>query len=417
MPKKNSLMIGVLFIMTIMLMTSSCNQATVSTPDDDVLSSFDVSLVEKTNDFGFSLYKNLATSNENIMISPISVSLALEMVYNGAAGETKAAMAKTLNLQGIDLETLNKNNLALLYFLSTTGPEIRLDLANSIWTHQDFQFSDHFLDTLMQDYQAEAQALDFSDPQSADTINQWVSTKTEDAINEIVSPPIDPQTIMFLINAVYFKGSWTDPFEVEATSDQPFTTANQETVMVAMMSKSDSLAYLKNSNFQAIKLPYGEDESLSMILFLPNDDSDLTTLQDQLNEKNWSEWMAGFEKKEGTIMVPKFKLEYEENLNQALSDLGMAIAFDGQKADFSAMAGSDSAGDIQISQVKHKTFIDVDEVGTEAAAVTSAEMSLTSMPMFDFELAFNRPFFYAIQDHESQAIIFMGSILDPRKIK
>lgn len=410
---KITIMMGVFSMMVVLMFGSACQKAAISKPEEDVLRAFDLAIVERTNDFGFNLYKNLALNNENIMISPVSVSLALEMAYNGAAGETREEMAKALNIQGIDGETLNKNNQALLYLLTMADPKLRLDIANSIWLQQGFEFSQVFLNTVTQAYQAEAQTLDFSDPRSVDTINKWVKAKTQDAIEEIVVPPIDSQTIMFLINAVYFKGPWTDPFEKEATSDQPFIRGDQQTVMVPMMFKNASFDYFKNANFEALRLPYGEAERIAMVLFLPDEDSDLNAFQQQLNEKNWSDWMTLFEKKEGAVILPKFKIDYEENLNQALSDLGMGIAFEEGESDFSKMVAEESKDQIKISQVKHKTFIEVDELGTEAAAVTSVEMSLTSMPMNDFELKFDRPFFYAIQDSETGAIIFMGSILDP----
>lgn len=218
---------------------------------------------------------------------------------------------------------------------------------------------------------------------------------------------------MFLINAVSFKGAWTKPFEEEGTSDQPFIRGDDQTVTVPMMFKSDSFDYLKTDTFQALQLPYGQAEAMSMVLFLPDEDSDLGAFSQELNEKNWSAWLDNFDKKEGTVMLPKFKMEYEANLNPALSALGMGIAFEGGKADFSKMVAQGVNNELKISQVKHKTFIEVDEAGTEAAAATSVEMSLTSMPMNDFELEFDRPFFYAIQDRQTGAIVFMGSILDP----
>ncbi len=405
--------IGVLSMVVVLMMATACQKTAISKPDEDILNAFDPAIVERTNDFGFNLYKNVALNSENIMISPVSVSLALEMAYNGAVGKTREEMAKALNIQGIDGQALNKNNQALLYLLTTTDPEIRLDIANSIWLEQGFEFSQEFLNTATQNYQAEAQTLDFSDPQSAKTINKWVKDKTQDAIEEIVTSPIDPQTIMFLINAVYFKGPWTHPFEKEATSEQPFIKEDQQTVEVPMMVKNASFDYLEMANFKALRLPYGEAEAMAMVLFLPDEDSDLKAFEQELNQKNYSDWLAIFEKKEGTVVLPKFKIDYEENLNQALSDLGMASAFQKGQSDFSNMLVEGSKDQITMSQVKHKTFIEVDEVGTEAAAVTSVEMSLTSMPVNDFELKFDRPFFYAIQDSETGAIIFMGSIHDP----
>ena len=414
MKRKFALLLGVFGMVAVLFMGSGCTKARMAKPDQAVLDAFDMTLVEKTNDFGFNLYKNLARENENIMISPVSVSLAMAMVYNGANGATREDMARALNVQGLELDRLNKNNLALLYYLTSADPELTLNIANSIWMLEDFKFSEAFVATVKNDYQAEAKKLDFADPKSADVINKWVNDKTRGTIDQIVTPPIDSQTIMFLINAVYFKGSWTSPFETELTSEQAFNLVDGQTVTVPTMYQSGSFDYLKSSGFQALRLPYGEDEQMAMVLFLPDQNTSLSEFQNQLNQDNWSNWQAHFEAKAGTLMLPKFTMEYEKSLNQVLAELGMGIAFEPGKADFSGLAAA-AAGDIYISNVKHKTFIQVDESGTEAAAVTSVEVGTTSMPAYDFELNFDRPFFYAIEDSETGAIVFMGSVLDPSK--
>lgn len=414
MKRKFALLLGVFGMVAVLFMGSGCTKARMAKPDQAVLDAFDVTLVEKTNDFGFNLYKNLARENENIMISPVSVSLAMAMVYNGANGATREDMARALNVQGLELDRLNKNNLALLYYLTSADPELTLNIANSIWMLEDFKFSEAFVATVKNDYQAEAKKLDFADPKSADVINKWVNDKTRGTIDQIVTPPIDSQTIMFLINAVYFKGSWTSPFETELTSEQAFNLVDGQTVTVPTMYQSGSFDYLKSSGFQALRLPYGEDEQMAMVLFLPDQNTSLSEFQNQLNQDNWSNWQAHFEAKAGTLMLPKFTMEYEKSLNQVLAELGMGIAFEPGKADFSGLAAA-AADDIYISNVKHKTFIEVDETGTEAAAVTSVEVGTTSMPAYDFELNFDRPFFYAIEDSETGAIVFMGAVLDPSK--
>ena len=414
MKRKFALLLGVFGMVAVLFMGSGCTKARMAKPDQAVLDAFDMTLVEKTNDFGFNLYKNLARENENIMISPVSVSLAMAMVYNGANGATREDMARALNVQGLELDRLNKNNLALLYYLTSADPELTVNIANSIWMLEDFKFSEAFVATVKNDYQAEAKKLDFADPKSADVINKWVNDKTRGTIDQIVTPPIDSQTIMFLINAVYFKGSWTSPFETELTSEQAFNLVDGQTVTVPTMYQSGSFDYLKSSGFQALRLPYGEDEQMAMVLFLPDQNTSLSEFQNQLNQDNWSNWQAHFEAKAGTLMLPKFTMEYEKSLNQVLAELGMGIAFEPGKADFSGLAAA-AAGDIYISNVKHKTFIQVDESGTEAAAVTSVEVGTTSMPAYDFELNFDRPFFYAIEDSETGAIVYMGAVLDPSK--
>ena len=413
MKRRLAVLVGVLGMAALLLMGAGCKKTDISKPDAEVLNAFDADMVEKSNDFGFNLYKNLALENENMMISPVSVSLAMEMAYNGAAGATREAMAKALNIQGIDVEQLNKNNRALIYFLTTAAPEVNLNIANSIWMVEDFKFSEVFLETVQDSYQAEAKKLDFTDPKSAEVINKWVKDQTQGTIDQIVTPPIDPETIMFLINAVYFKGAWTSPFEKELTTDQPFKLADGQTVTVPTMYQSGSFDYLKSADFQALRLPYGEDQQIEMMLFLPNEGVSLEEFQKQLNGDNWSKWISLFEQKEGSLMLPKFTMAYEKSLNQPLTELGMGIAFEAGKADFSGLAEDGTAGNIYISEVKHKTFIEVDEVGTEAAAVTSVEVGVTSMPAYDFELNFDRPFFYAIQDSESGAIIFIGAVFDP----
>ncbi|AFA47387.1 proteinase inhibitor I4, serpin [Acetobacterium woodii DSM 1030] len=406
---------GLAGIVAIMLIMAGCQKKNQLKPDESVLASFDRSIVAKRNDFGFSLYQKLINENENMMISPVGVTLAMDMAYNGAEGETKAVMAKALNIQGIDTERLNKNNRALLYLLTSAEPKVILNIADSLWLDQSFEFSEPFRQTVKDNYQAQTEELDFSDPKSADTINKWVKDKTAGVIDQIVDAPIDSETMMFLINTVYFKGAWTSPFDQEQTSEQNFKTGNGQTVATPMMFQSGAFDYLKTVDFQAVRLPYGDEQKMAMILFLPNEESSLVEFQGQLNQENWSNWMNQLAQKEGTIMLPRLTLTTEESLKQALTDLGMGVAFEAGKADFSGMTTAGSGGDIKISDVKHKTYLQVDERGTEAAAATSVEIGLTSMPTYDFELRFDRPFFYAIQDRETGAIIFLGSVSDPGK--
>lgn len=388
---------------------------TVPKPDDSILNAFQTSIVDQNNDFGFQVYQGLGSDAENRMISPVSIGMALDMTYNGANGDTKTAMADALKIPGVELAALNKNNLALLYFLSTADPKVTLDIANSLWLQKDFKFSTDYIGIVKDFYRAAAEELDFSNPKSADTINKWVKDNTQGMIEAIVEPPINPQTILFIINAVYFKGEWTHPFNKDLTTDQTFYAQGGETVTVPMMYQSGSFDYLKGQGFQALRLPYGDEERMAMVVFLPDEDSSLEQFQTQLTAANWRTWLPQFENKQGSLMLPRFTMEYEKSLNQVLTDLGMGVAFEPGKADFSGMMAADSNQDVYISDVKHKTFIQVDEVGTEAAAVTSVEISVTSMPQNDFDLNFNRPFFYAIQDRDTGAILFMGSVLNPAK--
>lgn len=417
---KRTILVGLLISS---LMLTGCqyfvNQGqTIPKPDDSILDAFQVAIVEQGNDFGFETYKLLANSQENMMISPVSIGMALDMTYNGAKGETREAMAAALKIQGIDIKTLNQNNQALLYLLSTADSKVTLDIANSLWLRDGFELNQDFSDRVETHYLATLQTQDFSDPKAAAVINNWVDENTRGMIEEIVTPPIDPAAVMFLINAMSFKGEWTSPFDKELTSEQDFKTGAGQTVKVPMMFQSGAFDYLKAANFQAVRLPYGEADRMAMYLFLPNEDANLAQFQEQLNQANWKSWLTLFKNGEGSVMLPRFTMEYEQSLNSVLTDLGMGIAFEAGKADFSDMTAVETSDhELYISEVKHKTYIQVDEVGTEAAAATSVEIGLTSMPVNDFELKFDRPFFYAIQDKETGAILFMGSVGDPSQSK
>ncbi|MBC3796290.1 serpin family protein [Acetobacterium tundrae] len=412
MEMKKSVIAG---LITASLLLSGCENQTsaVPKPSDSILNSFQKTIADKNNDFGFNLYRELSSDGENIMISPTSVAMDLTMAYNGAQGDTKEAMAEVLKVKGYEIEELNKNNQALLYLLSTADPKVTLSIANSVWLNQDFEFASEFTNNVEAFYHAASQKLDFNDSNAANIINKWVKKNTQGLITEIVEPPVDPSSILFLINAVYFKGEWTHQFDKNLTSDQTFFTQDDQSVTVPTMYQSGSFSYFKGQNFQALRLPYGEEDRMAMVLFLPDEDSSLEQFQSQLNSENWAGWLSSFEEKQGTLMLPKFSIAYEKTLNQALTNLGLGIAFESGKADFSGMATGDSSQNIFISEVKHKTFLQVDEAGTEAAAVTSTGMTATSMPEYDFELKFNRPFFYAIQDSQTGAIVFMGAVQNP----
>lgn len=374
----------------------------------------DLSVADSNNRFGFNLYNQLRNGSKNIMVSPISVAMALHMTYNGADAGTKEAMAKALHVIGIDLDALNQKNQDLLQRLKAADSKVKLEIANSIWLREDMAFDQDFLKRNKDYYSAGAYNLDFGDTGAADTINNWVEENTKGLIKDIIDPPIDPFTIMFLINAVYFQGTWTDQFDEQATFEDIFYLASGSQAKVPMMNQSGTYEYYEAPDFQAIRLPYGKEKRMAMYVFLPDENSSLADFHKGLNYANWENWLSRFETKSGTIMLPRFSLEYEKSLKDALSELGMKIAFEPGSADFSRMVPAGNTDDIYINDVKHKTFIEVDESGTEAAAVTSVEMRVTSMPLYDFNMKVDRPFFYAIHDSETGAVLFMGSVTDPR---
>src|SRR5699024_6269181 len=238
----------------------------------------------------------------------------------------------------------------------------------------------------------------------------WVKNATNNKIEQIADKPLNPDLISILTNAIYFKGSWTYPFDQKQTKDGTFHLSEKSKKDVSFMKLTEDLEYLNDKEFQAVSLPYGEEE-MSMKVFLPKKNSSLKEFEEMLSSKNWKVWNSEFQTKKGTIILPKFQIDYETSLNKTLQQLGMESAFN-KDANFSRMIqGNDP---VWIGQVKQKTYIDVNEEGTEASAATSTEMETTSAPVNKpFQMKVNRPFFIAITDDETGAILFIGSIYQP----
>ena len=355
--------------------------------------------------FGFNLLTTLRSEDPiaNMFISPLSISIALTMTYNGAAGATERAMAEVLEIEGLDRYTVNRSNLALQEGLGNREPKVEIAIANSIWNRQGIAFNSDFLNQNRQFFGAEIASLDFSSPQAVPIINEWVGTNTNGKIEKIIQT-IDPEIVMILINAIYFKGSWQEEFDKSKTREGVFHLSDGSEKQVPMMRREGGYPYLRSEKFEAANLPYGDGE-VSMYIFLPNRDSNLDEFLDILNAEHWSNWLSQFSTARNIIMIlPRFKLEYEAELNDTLKAMGMAIAF-GKTADFSGIGR-----DLFISQVRHKAVVEVNEKGTEAAAATSVKVGVKSIsPTFRVD----RPFFFAIYDSTTETILFMGIVREP----
>ncbi len=360
------------------------------------------------NAFGFDLIKSIKQDEpgKNIFISPSSIALALSMVYNGANGETKNAMQKTLHMQGFDISNINQESLGLINLLKNPDPKVQLSIANSVWAKKDINFNQNFIDTLKSYYNAESSVLDFANPNSVKTINTWVSKNTNGKIPTIVST-IPSEMVMYLINAVYFKGSWTIEFDKKLTRNKPFTIADKSSKLTPLMERSGILPYLETEDFQSVNLTYGDNKRISMYVFLPKNNVD--NFVSTITTEKWDKWMSEYKGKNGVILLPKFKLDYEKQLKDILATLGMSIAF----TDTADLSGIGKA--LKISQVKHKSYVDVNEEGTEAAAVTAIEVVTTSYipPESNFYMEVNRPFFFAIRDNQTEEVLFIGIIQNP----
>ncbi len=375
----------------------------------------DERLVKANTDFGFDLFAELARreGDRDLFTSPLSIAMALAMTYNGASGETRDAMARVLGLEQLGLEEVNKANAALRQSLQGLGAGVELSIANSLWARQGVEFREDFLERNRQHYGAEVASLDFNSPAAPGTINQWVDRSTRGKIKQIVDQ-IDPDTVMFLINAIYFNGKWSQSFDKAMTRDRPFHLLDGSERQHPMMSRSGKYPYLKGEGFQAISLPYGDGRT-SMYIFLPDESSSLKEFLEGLDAESWADWMSRFKQTEGDVVIPRFKSEYEVSLNDALKALGMEVAFDPDRANFEGMRAIPPR--LYIQQVKHKAVVDVNEEGTEAAGVTSVIIGITSaqVPQERFSFVADRPFFFAIRDNQTGSVLFMGTVVDPQQ--
>lgn len=357
--------------------------------------------------FGLGLLQQLhATESEpNLLISPLSASMALGMAMNGAAGPTYDAMRATLGFGRLEETQVNDAYRGLIRQLRSRDRKVEFRLANSIWHERTFAVKQPFLQAARDHFDAEVAALDFGSAAAPRTISSWAERETGGRIRNLVER-IDPLDVMFLVNAVYFKAPWQTPFEPHATAPRPFVQADGSSRDVATMFRDGTFPSLRNPDVQMVELPYAGG-AFGMVLLAPASGMDLDRLVGQLSPQRWQQWTEALEPGRIILQLPKFRFEYAIGLNDALGDLGMAIAFQPRVADFTRIADAD---DLHISRVQHKTFIDVHELGTEAAAATSVTMSVTSMPP---EFRFDRPFLFAIRERESGALLFLGRVADP----
>lgn len=368
-------------------------------------------LVPANNALAFKLLTGAESKDGNVFVSPTSLLMALSMVYNGAEGETKEEMSEALQLKGIDAHTLNKANASFIQYLQEDSEAIQLAIANSIWLNKEFQFQKEFRKNNEDYFDAEIEEIDIHDDASADQINEWVSKATNGKIEEMVEAPLKSNLVTYLLNAMYFKGDWTYEFDEDLTETAAFHLANGETIEVSKMTLAEDLHYTENDLFQAVELPYGE-ETMKMQVYLPKESTALQSFYDVFTVENWTKWNAQFEREQGTVKLPKFTLDYEIILNELLENLGMKLAFE-DSAEFTKMIEGEVP--VSISEVKQKTFIEVNEKGTEAAAVTSVEVEETSASIDEpFVIDVNRPFILTIVDEETDAILFLGEIAHPK---
>jgi len=371
----------------------------------------DKQVIQSENALGIQLLEEFIKSDKaaNVIISPYSISTALAMAYNGASSDTAAQMAKVLGWSETTLENLNQASEQQRKLLEHSDESVELSIANSIWYQESSEIRPSFLNTGENSYKAEINAEDnLSSSRTMDKINEWVKKNTQDKITSILSEPLSSNTISVLINAIYFKGTWTHPFSEDLTEEHPFTLGDETIQNVQMMQQTHVFPYAETEDWQAIRLPYG-DGRMSMLIILPRKQSTIDILTQQL-VKDPSPWQRTYDSKNVHISLPRFTAAYENKLKEALQALGMTYAFDPIKADFSQMS---TVKPLYIDQVLHKTLVEVNEKGTEAAAVTGVLTPTSGAPVTPVDMNVDRPFFFAIEDTQSKAWLFLGKITKP----
>ncbi len=362
------------------------------------------------NSFGLKLFQEVIKTEEgkNVMISPLSVSMALTMVYNGARGETREAMSRTLETKGISMNDINESYKHLIESLTSLDSAVVFQIANSIWYRQNFQVEKDFLDINDSFFNARISPCNLLHPGTADTINAWVDENTNGKIPRIVEKPLSAYLVMLLINAIYFHGNWAAKFDIEDTIDDEFTLSDGSRVACKMMNQEKQFPYFENDILQAVELPYGNG-AFSMVILLPKSGVGVDELIGLIDDGKLKLWTGSLQRRQGTFSMPRFKIEYDRDLTEILRSMGMDVAFS-SAADFS---GINKNKQLFISFVKHKTYVDVDEEGTEAAAVTVVGIEVAAAPLESFVMRLDRPFIFLIRETASGTVIFLGKITDP----
>lgn len=412
---KSALLLATIFTSLTLLISGCTNNITGQNEKGELprnLTTTEKELVENSHSFSFEIFKSVVNGdedNENTFISPLSISVALGMTLNGAREETFTEMKETLGFRNIDLDEINEGYDSLIELLTNLDPQVKLKIANSVWSKQGFSVEEDFTNRLKEHFDAETAELDFSDPESVDIINGWVEENTEGLIDEIIES-IPAHMVMYLINAVYFKGDWINEFDEEETYESPFYLENGEQLEIDMMNQKKAFAGYFSDEVKMIDLPYG-DSLFSMTIIMPEDKEKAIDefVAEQFTQDNFNTWIENISVEETQLRLPKFEMEYEITLNEVLKSMGMERAFREGMADF---RGINPAGNLFISEAKHKTFITVDETGTEAAGVTSIGIGVTSAPQIPTMIV-NRPFIFVIRENNSGTILFMGKMKNP----
>ncbi len=377
-----------------------------------------VNLADANNTFGIGLLQELNTTqtNENIFISPFSVATALSMAANGAQGATQTQMNEVMAFNGFDMQAINEMYLSTINRITTLDEQVNMAMANAIWYDPSrLAINSDFANTITNYYNGEANGIAFQDPIAPSLINNWVSDATNGTIPTVLEG-IPDYAIMYLINAIYFKGNWQTPFDSLFTYSGDFNLTDGSTTTIDLMNAQTNIPYYNHEMFQAIDLAYG-DSLFMMTVFVPNDGHSVHDIVSNLSLENYKNWLNALQNTQIMLQLPKFSIEYDQQLPTQLIAMGMDIPFAANAnvfPNFSNFGTPLTGNDMHITGVLHKTFIEVDEVGTEASAVTVVEVGVTSVPNYPV-VAANKPFFFVIRERQANLILFAGKMMNPNE--
>ena len=379
-------------------------------PKKVVLTKKVAEIIQADRQFAFELFQEVhaLAEEDNLMISPLSVSYALGMTLNGAVGPTRDAFHHVLHFEGLTDQEVNESYQDLMSQLVALDKNVKFSIANSIWYRLGFEVLEAFIATNREYFDAAVEELDFSDPEAVDIINGWIEEKTNGKIKDMLDD-IPEYAVMYLVNAIYFNATWKYQFEPEETFEDDFILEGGGTQRCDFMQVEGGFNFTSHDLFTAVELPYG-DSAFSMVVLLPNSGKSLSELVEELNAETWNSWFSNSYMANVQIQLPKFKYGFKSLLKRPLIDLGLGIAFT-DTADFSKITTREP---IYISRVIHQTFIDVQEEGTEAAAATIVEMrNLSASPGEPALFRVDRPFLYVIKENSTGTLLFMGKVGKP----
>ena len=371
------------------------------------------------NNFAFHIFKEVLTLNgDNTFFSPLSLNMALGMLYNGSSGDTRVEMAEVLGMADFTETESNEYYQKMMQTLLASDPLTEIGIANSIWYRDGFPVKQSFIDINQKYFDAAVMSLDFSKPDAVDIINNWCADKTKDKIKEIIEKQISNDIMMYLINALYFKSNWQFEFDKADTKQDDFTKSNSQTKKVNMMEQTAALPYYVDQYLQCIEMPYG-NQAFSMMAILPAADMDIEQLIDYLDNTKFQNIVDNLYPRVVWLRMPRFKIECDILLNDPLEKVGLQRMFDKNFADFNSIYDKDKVSDnLYVSKIKQKTFVEVSEEGTEAAAVTVIEVAVGEsqlLPPPPVQFFANRPFLYLIREKSTGAILFIGRMDEPKE--